>query len=234
MAGTKTSQARNELILKHYHIARRVAAEFAKRLHGGHSLEDLVNTGLLGLIDAVGAYDPRQGVSFAAYAEARVRTAIVDGLREHDWAVWAHLRLADQVKELQDKLRQRLGREPTEAELAAGMGMSAEEYQSLATVVWLPLAEGDDARPTGASVEALLSAAPNAEEQRIDREDRRQIQAAISSLPERQRLVVTLSYTQGMTLARIGELLGVSESRVSQIRKQALTRLKKLVRGQGS
>ena len=230
MAGPKRSQARNELILKHYHIARSVAAEFAKRLHGGHNLEDLVSTGLLGLIDAVGAYNPRQGVSFAAYAEARVRTAIVDGLRQHDWAVWAHLRLADQVKELQATLRQRLGREPTEAELAAGMGMSDEEFRTLATAVWLPVGDELDKRFAGASIEALLSTAANAEERRIDRKDRRQIQAAISSLPERQRLVVTLCYTQGMTLERIGELLGVSEARVSQIREQAIIRLEKLVK----
>ncbi len=207
-----------------------MASRLANRLPPQVEVSELVSVGVLGLIDAAGRFKPSLGVPFSAFARRRIHGAMLDSLRGLDWAPRAVRKLRRDVDSAIATLRFTLGREPQAADIAQALGVSEPEYEKmldklksaeLATIRQSSV--GEDGR-SALDVEIEPSEGPHA---RLEREElRRLLAGAISDLPERERHIMALYYEEELTLAEIGEVIGVGESRVSQLRSQAIARLR--------
>ena len=221
-----------QLLLEHLPIVRYVARAIHERLPQHVELEELVGAGTLGLLDAAYKFNPGKGVQFRSYAQFRVRGAILDSLRSLDWSPRELRRRGRMLAESARTLQMQLGREPQAAEIAAAVGLSLQQLQQLQgqlkgleVVAMHTERAGEDG-----SEEELLALPAKASEnpltQCLDAEARERLAAAIGKLPERERLVLTLRYYEELTMKEIGVVLGVVESRVSQIHSEALRRLR--------
>ncbi len=234
--------AQEQLLLEHLPIVRYVARSMHERLPKHVELEELVSAGTLGLVDAARKFDPVKNVQFRSYAQFRIRGAILDSMRSLDWSPRELRRKGRAREEAMRTLQSRLGRPAQDAEVAAEMGLSLEELQQLAgqlkglEVATLHAERGED----GGEEELAFLPAKESENpllQCLEGEARRKLIAAIDALGERERLVMTLYYFEEMTMKEIGLVLGVVESRVSQIHGIALGRLRSLLadlRGRGT
>lgn len=223
---------REEMILQYYSLVKSVAYRLVSRFPPNVEIDDLINVGCLGLIDAIDRFTPERAASFRSYAEMRIRGAMIDELRSLDWVPRSVRQRMDEADRAQRELTRNLGRSPTDAETAKYLGMGLDQFQSLAknsallSVISLEeLGINDDNRrdihqvlkdPTGHHPEALMEL-KNVQEK---------LAMAIGQLKERERIVVSLYYKDDLTLREIGEVLGVTESRVSQIHSQSIRRLK--------
>lgn len=223
---------REALVLANLQMVRFLARRIAERLPQHVDLEDLISAGIVGLLDAASKYDPGKQVQFKSYAQFRVRGAILDSLRVLDWSPRELRRKGREMAEAIRILSGKLGRTPGDGEIAKEMGLSLSSFQEITgelkglEVGSLDVDFGDD----GAETEVDFVAAPASENPLslcIDRQAREQLAAALDTLPEKERLVLTLSYYEGLTLKEIGLTLGVVESRVSQIRSSALRRIRR-------
>lgn len=230
-AGSFPDQEREELILEQMPAVRWLARRIHERLPQHVDLEDLVSAGTLGLMDAVKKFDPAKRVQFRSYAQFRIRGAILDSLRTLDWSPRDLRRKGRAVEEAIRHLTAQYGRAPMEPEVAREMGLELEEYQQLLgelkglEIGTLNLERSED------SGEEELAYIPNGPEEDplfrcLRGELRDRLAAAIDQLPERERLVVTLYYFEEMTMKEIGLVLGVVESRVSQIHSSAVVHLR--------
>jgi len=207
-------------------IVERIAARLPRTI----DREDLIGAGLLGLLDATAKYDPSRGVQFKTYAELRVRGAILDSLRGLDWASRSARQRARDVEAAYRALEQKHGRPASEDEVAEFMRIPLSELQALLSELrWLTITrldeEDDDGRGSLASqIADDPERTPAALFERA--EERRQLVAAIDRLPERERQVVALYYTEELTMKEIGAVLGITESRVCQIHTQAVLHLR--------
>lgn len=220
---------RQATILAHHALVRSVATRLARRLPPHVDVDELVNIGVLGLIDAVDRFDGARGVPFPSYAEIRIRGAILDALRETDWVPSAVRRRFARLDAARASLQAKLGRLPEREEVARALDLSPEEYDDLCESAEIrklvPLGDDHD-EDAGHAPAALVSEAHDSTlERAIASEERAHLEGAIARLPDRQRLVVTLYYLQGLSLREIGKTLGVSEARVCQLRGQAVGRL---------
>lgn len=208
-------------------LARRVAASMP------HSIElsDLVQDGMIGLIDAACRYDEARGIKFETFAERRVRGAMIDALRRDAWPRGVR-RQRRELEAAREALRRELGSEPSLADLAARVG--SDETRLGRTIVRIntiestsPLSAGEN--PDGASLPpALVPSEPTAPDRAFEEQEvRDRIHAAIASLPARERMVIRLYYYREATMKQIGEEIGVNESRVSQLHARAVQRLRK-------
>jgi RNA polymerase sigma factor FliA len=228
-------RARDELILHYAPLVHVVAGRLAAAAPSHVDRADLVSYGVFGLIDAIDKFDPDRGHRFETYAIARIRGHIVDELRSYDWvprSVRAKARAIDAAfRTLEAELR----RAPTDRELASALDMSDRELQrafsqvALVNIVTFDAAlgaavDGGQALTVG---EVLVSADEGPGERVEVAELRHALAAAIDSLPERERDVVALYYHDGLTLAEIGEVLGVTESRACQIHGKAVAQLRR-------
>ncbi len=226
--------ARERLILQYAPLVKYVAGRVSVGLPPHVEVADLTSYGMFGLIDAIERYDPHRGVRFESYAIQRIRGAILDELRSLDWIPRSVRTKARQVEEALQALEHRLGRSPAEEELAAELDVELEELRatlaqvSLTSVVALDeLAVGGEDESRGALVERLPDrASPDPEARLDDAEMRRLLATTVNELGERERSVVVLYYFEGMTLAQIGEILGVTESRISQIHAKSVLALR--------
>lgn len=208
-------------------LVRRQALSMQVRLPASVELDDLIQAGTIGLLEAVGRFDASQGASFATFASQRIRGAMLDELRSRDWLPRSVRRNARMVDEAVRRLEQQLGRAAEENEIATELGMELEEYRQLLSDTnsgnLLPfemlLEEG--AEP---GVEDTTQDTPL--QQFLDGEKRDQLVAAIEALPEREKLLMALYYQEELNLKEIGAVLGVTESRVSQLHSQAVSRLR--------
>jgi RNA polymerase sigma factor for flagellar operon FliA len=208
-------------------LARRVAASMP------HSIElgDLVQDGMLGLIDAACRFDEARGIKFETFAERRVRGAMIDALRRDAWPRGVR-RQRRQLEAAREQLRRELGAEPSLADLAARMG--SDEARLGRTIVRITTIESTSPLSAGENVDgstlpaALVPSEPTAPDRAFEeKEVRDRIRAAIASLPPRERRVVALYYYGEATMKQIGAEIGVNESRVSQLHARAIQRLKK-------
>ena len=208
-------------------LARRVAASMP------HSIElgDLVQDGMLGLIDAACRFDEGRGIKFETFAERRVRGAMIDALRRDAWPRGVR-RQRRQLEAAREQLRRELGAEPSLADLAARMG--SDEARLGRTIVRITTIESTSPLSAGENVDgstlpaALVPSEPTAPDRAFEeKEVRDRIRAAIASLPPRERRVVALYYYGEATMKQIGAEIGVNESRVSQLHARAIQRLKK-------
>lgn len=224
-----TSRSEAELLLTHYDLVRRVAYHIAARLPASVDIEDLVQSGVIGLIEAARHFSGDRGASFETYATIRIRGAIMDELRRGDWAPRSVHRRHREISAAMRSIEQRTGREAKEDEIIAELGISSAEYhaalQDAVQCHVLSLhgngdSDGDDRE--------FDCPDPTADPYRdIERDQfRRALIQAIGALPERERLVLALYYDEELNLREIGAVLGVTESRVCQIHGQALLRLR--------
>lgn len=224
---------RDRLIVEHYAMVRAVARKTAQRLPSHVDVDELVSIGVLGLIDAVSRFDASRGVPFRAYAEIRVRGAILDGVRGDDWAPRAVRRAGTKLENARAELRRRLRREPTRDEIAVALDLSAPEYERLLASSEVRRLVSID-RPAGEEGEARIGDVVAADDASpldtwLEAETVGGLAEAVGDLPPRERAVVVAYYEEGLSLKQIGVRFGVTESRVCQIHGQALKRLRGLV-----
>jgi RNA polymerase sigma factor for flagellar operon FliA len=227
---------RDRLVMEHVDLVKMLARRLARRLPPQVEVSELMSIGTLGLIDAAGRYQPSLGVPFDAFARRRIHGAMLDALRELDWAPRSVRRLQRDLDETLSRLRYTLGREPQDAEIADAMSLGPDEYAKMldqlrtAEVAVVRQAESDEDGRSLLDVAMDNHEGPHAQLER--RELRRLLADAIARLPERERQILALSYQEELTLAEIGAVIGVGESRVSQLRTQAVARLRTLMRPQ--
>ena len=229
------NETRDRLVMEHVPLVKSMAQRLAQRLPSQVELSDLVSVGVLGLIDAAGRYKPASGVPFDAFARRRVQGAMLDSLRELDWAPRSLRRLRREVDTAVASLRRKHGREPEEKDIAAEMGLAVAEYEkTLEQLRMLDIgairsldAPSEDGTPR---VELCVDPDEGAALQLERKELRAHLAQAIQRLPERERQILALYYEEELTLAEIGEVIGVCESRVSQLRSLAVSRLRTALR----
>ena len=224
---------RDALVMAHVDLVRSMAGRLGRRLPSQVELSELVSVGVLGLIEAANRYQPSLGVPFDAFARRRIHGAMLDALRGLDWVPRSLRKLQRDLDGTMASLRHTLGREPEAEEIAAALGISTREYES--KLDELRLAEVAVVQPSGTGDDSVdrLDVAVDEEgpyRQLERRELRTRLAEAIGQLPERERMILAMSYEQEMTLAEIGRVIGVGESRVSQLRTQAVTRLRSIMR----
>lgn len=218
-------------------LVKRIAYHLMAKLPASVHIDDVMQNGMIGLLDAVSRYEDGLGAQFETYAAQRIRGAMLDGLREDDWMPRSLRRDMRRVETAVQTLEQRLGRSPSESELADEVGVPLAEYQQILQearghqlVYFEDFNSADDedflerhiadqdANPLGMLEDADL---------------RRTLVQAIEDLPEREQLVMSLYYEEELNLREIGEVLGVTESRVCQLHSQAVARLRSRVFSEG-
>lgn len=217
----------DDLVSQHIPLLKRIAYHLISRLPPSVQVDDLIQAGMIGLLEASRKYDASQGASFETYAGIRIRGAMMDEIRRGDWTPRSVHRKTREMAEAVRKIEHREGREAFDSEVAEEMGVSADDYHKLVRdVSSARVLSFEDL--SGIGREAGDTPAPS--DDPLDELQRDAFKHAlangISGLPERERLVLALYYDEELNLREIGEVLGVSESRVCQIHGQALVRLK--------
>jgi RNA polymerase sigma factor FliA len=232
------SASRDKLILEHMPQIKYIAHRISAKLPSHVELNDLVSAGVLGLLDAVEKFDPSRGVKFKTYAELRVKGAILDSLRNLDWAPRSLRKRSKDLEKVYKELEQRLGRPASDKEVCDELGITLEEFYELVDQIkglnlgsFHEMASQEDDRNS----EPLIKYIPDAPQ--MDpffvfhkSEIRNMLGGAIDALPKKERLVVSLYYYDELTMKEIGKVLGVNESRVSQLHTKAMLRLRNKLR----
>jgi RNA polymerase sigma factor FliA len=242
-ARTKDQGIRDRLILTYAPLVKYVAGRLGSGLPAHVDENDLVSYGLLGLIGAIERFDPNRDIKFETYAIARIKGSIIDELRAMDWVPRSVRSRAREIERAIAKLEAELHRSPTDEEIAAKVGIEVSELEdNLLDISRSSIAALDElwtvSSSTGDQV-ALIDTIEDREgpqpEVALDATETKEAMAeAIASLPEREKIVVTLYYYEELTLREIGEVLGVTESRVSQLHTKAILRLRARLSGVAS
>jgi len=223
---------REEQLRHHLPLVHRVVQRLAARKPPHVELDDLVSWGIVGLLDAIGKYDPHKEAAFSTYAQFRIRGAILDHLRSLDWVPRSVRQKASLIEKVARRLEGTLGRAPTEDEMARELGLSLENYQELVGRVGDMMLFSLEDIGFGSGEERLnLDRALETNEvdplgALLTRERVDLVAEAVARLPEREKLVVSLYYGEELTMKEVGAVLGLTESRVSQLHSQAMLRLK--------
>jgi RNA polymerase sigma factor for flagellar operon FliA len=238
---TRDQGLRDRLILNYAPLVKYVAGRLGTGLPSHVDEGDLVSYGLLGLIGAIERYDPGREIKFETYAISRIKGSIIDELRSLDWVPRSVRARAREIERAMLTLENRLKRAPTDEEVAGEIGISVDEFhESLAAISRTSVAALDElwaVSPGGGDSVALIDTIedPHADDPTralAHGEVREALADAIGRLPEREKLVISLYYYEELTLREIGEVLGVTESRVSQLHTKAILRLKVRLQGQ--
>lgn len=221
---------KEQLVQQYAQLVKRLAFQLMAKLPASVQVEDLVQNGMIGLLDAISRFEEGLGAQFETYAVQRIRGAMLDGLRENDWVPRGVRREMRRVEETIHQLEQRNGRPPSEGELAEALGMPLADYQKLLQearghqLIYLEDLAGDqdddylDHNVVGTTPDPLAVLE--------DQELRRALVRSIEALPEREKMVMALYYDEDLNLKEIGEIMGVTESRVCQLHSQAIARLR--------
>jgi RNA polymerase sigma factor FliA len=228
----QNDEERERLLLEQLPQVRYIARRIHERLPRHVPFEDLVHAGVVGLIDALQKYDRGKHVQFGSYAKFRIRGAILDSLREMDWSPRDLRRKARQIEEAHHRLGSELGRNPSEPELAAALGLDLHGLQLLlGEIDGLEVGSLRVMSPRDGVEEDLCEYLPNDPEETplllcLRSEMKELLTRAIAELPEKERQVLALYYFEELTMKEVGVVLGVGESRVSQIHSMAVIRLR--------
>ena len=233
------NSTRERLVLEYAPLIKYIAQKIAARLPANIELDDLMSSGVIGLIDAIAKYDASRDNKFKTYAEFRIRGAILDELRAHDWVPRSVREKAKVLERVYLKIEQTKGRQATDDEICLELGVSQEEFHELLNQVRsVSLLSYDDLSSFSKADKRMLhgfsdggqkSPTPFSEVNLAAL--KKLIAEAINDLPEKQRLVLSLYYYEDLNLKEIGRVLDVTESRVSQLHTQAILRLKSRLKG---
>ncbi|HYD95674.1 MAG TPA: RNA polymerase sigma factor FliA [Noviherbaspirillum sp.] len=228
---------KNQLLEEHAPLVKKLAHQLKAKLPPSVEVDDLIQAGMIGLLDAVGRYEENHGAQFETYAVQRIRGAMLDELRNSDWLPRSIRQNMRKIEVAMNKLQQKLGRAPMEAEIAKEMKLSLEEYQEMLNegsghqlVYYEDFHEKDENEhfldrycidEQGDPLQALMNTG-----------FRQAVIRAIEALPEREKILMGLYYEQEMNLKEIGAVMGVSESRVCQLHSQAVARMRARLREQ--
>ncbi len=228
MYGAAQGNSPEQLINRYSPLVKRIAHHLQARLPASVQVDDLIQAGIIGLLEASRNYDASKGASFETYAGIRIRGAMIDEVRRGDWAPRSVHRNGRRIQEAMTRLQKRLGRDATDQELAVDLGVSLDDFREMAQdalstrLFSFDDLGGEDERPDDYIPSDTPSPAQHVQSAAL----RQQLARMISTLPERERLVLALYYDEELNLKEIGLVLGVSESRVSQIHSQAALRLR--------
>jgi len=230
---------RDELIMSHLPLVKFLVGRISAKLPPHLDQQDLLSVAVVGLITAAERFDPGRGILFKTFAEKRIMGSIMDELRAQDWLPRT---LREKYKRLEHEfsvLEQKLGRNPSSEEVAAAMGMDLEKYfqlveevHSLSFMSLDDFQEDDDGGAFGFLHFLSDNGVENPQNQIMAKQLLHSLGEAIESLPEKERIVITLYYYEELNLKEIGEVLGLTESRISQLHSQAVIRLKVKMRNQ--
>ena len=233
---TDATSDREKLILDHLPQVKLIASRIHEKVPQSVSLEDLVSAGIVGLITAIDNFDPRLNVKLKTYAEYKIRGAILDSLRDLDWAPRNKRRKAKLIEAAILLAEKKHSRTPTEEEIATELGISLEEYhQWLVEVRAVNLSRLEQAGPgTGEVVDALRFLSDNEDHWPSNLLERAELEklitTALERMPKLERTILTLYYYEDLTLRHIAEVLKLHETRVSQLKSQAILRLRTYLR----
>lgn len=220
---SEESGSADAMVREYLPLVKKIALRLAVRLPEDIDVDDLMQVGLMGLLRARESYDASQGAAFATYAGIRIKGAMLDELRSHDWLPRSVQEQFSRVSHAIERLEAQLGRPPQDAEIARALDMALADYQSLAARLAC-------ARMTHLDVQDESESAARSPDDPLRQVGetgfREAMAGAITRLPEKEQLMMSLYYSEGLNLKEIGAVLGVSESRVSQLHGQALARLR--------
>ena len=219
--GRRAADEARELVSRHAELVKRIAYHMVGRLPPSVEVADLMQAGMLGLLEAASNYAPNRGASFETYAGIRIRGAMIDALRKLDWAPRSVHRKARAVAAAVQEIERQTGRDARDTEIASRLGVPLEEYHAIVQdAASCRLATLDDT--TAAAAEDAADPFQETAEEGF----REALAKAIDGLPEREKLVMSLYYSDGLNLKEVGAVLKVTESRACQLHGQALVRLK--------
>lgn len=235
---TVTGQLDRDAMLNRYSpLVEKMAHHMMAKLPPSVEVDDLIQVGLIGLVDAMSRFEASQGVQFETFASQRIKGAMLDELRGSDWLSRGSRKGQKDIAKTIARLEHRLGRSPVESEIAAEMGLKLPEYQQLldrvrgTQILYIEDVGGGDSEDGDGLLEHTPGD-PDEDPMRVlsERRMREALVEAIGKLPEREQLVMSLYYEQDMNLKEIAAVLGVTESRVSQLHSQAVARLRAQMR----
>lgn len=227
---TQAAVSEEDRVAEHMPLVRRLAYHLVSRLPASIQADDLIQVGLIGLMEAARNFDPSAGAQFETFASQRIRGAMLDELRSADWLPRQARRNMRDIEATLRKLEHRHGRAPSESEAASAMGIALNDYQQMLSeahghqLVHYEDFEADDENDQLDQYAA--DAAANPAEILTDASFRQTLIAGIEELPEREKLLMALYYDEELNLKEIGAVLGVTESRVCQLHSQAVARLR--------
>lgn len=223
----QSARQTEQMVLDHVELVRRLAWHVAGKAHPGIELSDLVQAGMVALVEAARNYED-MGFSFSTYATTRVRGAMIDHLRRQATASRSARTFRKAADQARSRLEHALGRSPSDHEMAAALGMAPEEYrQSVSDALEIRLESIDDAYSDSI---AAFAADDEPAEERLDRESMgAALRAALAQMPEREAMILQLYFLEELNLHEIGAVLGVGAARVCQIKKAAMNRLRNLM-----
>lgn len=221
-----TVLSENELVVHHGELVKRIAYHLAARLPSSVDVDDLIQAGVIGLIEAARHYSNDRGASFETYASIRIRGAMVDELRKGDWAPRSVHRRAREVAQAIHQIEQASGREARDQEIAEKLGITLSEYNQISEDATRCQVLSMDAHAEDEDPMECVDDAGGPLDHLQKSEFQKLLAKSITDLPEREKMVLSLYYNDEMNLREIGATLNISESRVCQIHGQALLRLK--------
>jgi RNA polymerase sigma factor for flagellar operon FliA len=227
--GVEEPSTKEEMILRHLDLVKYIALRLAPRLPGDISVDDLFNSGIIGLMDAIDKFDPSQQIQFKTYAKIRIKGAMLDEMRAMDWIPRSLRQKSSGLEHTFAALEKKLGRPPADEEVAGELGVSLDDYfkllDEIKSMSVLPMEILDALQET--QTEGQLGLHGENPLQSIYRQQIRQrLAEAISSLSKNEQLVLSLYYYEELTMKEIGVILGYTESRISQLHTKAVLRLR--------
>jgi RNA polymerase sigma factor for flagellar operon FliA len=218
----------DKLMTEYAPFVKRIAYHMIARLPSTVQLEDIVQTGMIGLFEALKGYDMSKGASFETYARIRIQGAMIDEVRRLDWTPRSVHKKSRQISEAIRAIESERGRDAKDTEIAEKLGISLDEYYSMVKdAAGCQLLSYEDMAATGGCQDEYESSDQSNPCDQLQEEDFKQgLAEKIGSLPEREKMVMSLYYDEEFNLREIGEILGITEGRVCQIHSQALVRLK--------
>ena len=230
-----TKSVRDRIVLEHLPLVKAIAVRVHENLPVHVDVDDLFHAGVLGLFDAAAKYNPDKKVVFSAYAKHRIKGAILDSLRQLDWASRDQRKRQKQIESATRELSAKLGRVPSDTEVATSMGLDGERWRKVSMELRMVGLFSSSSLPNDQSVQPEFPAQKDSQPDMMceRRQLRNTLALAMRALPERYQKVVFLYYSNEMTMKEIGDILGVNESRVSQIHKSALEKMAGALRSQG-
>jgi RNA polymerase sigma factor for flagellar operon FliA len=227
---------RNDMIKQYQPLVRRLAHHMMAKLPANVQVDDLIQVGLIGLSEALARYEAAQGVQFETFATQRIRGAMLDELRDNDWMSRGSRKSQKEIEQAMRRLEHKLGRTPLESEIAADLGMSLDDYQTLlgkvrgTQLVYIEDMTRSDDDENSFLDHHISDTEADPVNMLRDQRLRQALIAAIKNLPEREQFIMSMYYEKDMNLKEIAAVLDVTESRICQLHSQSIARLRAKMR----